>query len=170
MPRGGSRGPNPKSASGEARSRGGLGPLILRGNEMPRSRLWSSDGDIPQCPFSPNVAVQSSVFTRMRSFLLRNPMLAILHLAAAKKPRQRNTLALSETVRSEVGMAPASVGQTPCRGTRIGDEGRAVGCVPPTALLSDAHSRFSSSRETARRSWKMRKSAPSRFPDKADLV
>ena len=65
-------------------------------------------------------------------------MFAILHFTAVKKSRHGNMFALSETVRSEVCVAPASVGPTAQRvGGTYGDEGKAVGSVLPTALLSE---------------------------------
>jgi hypothetical protein len=62
-------------------------------------------------------------------------MLRILHSNVVKKPPVDHTLgALGPCVRGTASPTVGPMAQT-CWGPRMGDEGKAVGFVPPTALL-----------------------------------
>ena len=66
------------------------------------------------------------------SYLGRAPMFAIVHFAAVKI-RDRGTL-LHYRRLEVVSLLPQSVRQPGVSGMRMGDEGKAVGRAPPTAL------------------------------------
>jgi hypothetical protein len=101
--------------------------------------LLPSDGDAPIAPSAPMSPFKAPRTPSAWSFSYLGPRsysgtyVRYSTFRRRKKPRQENTFTLSETVRSE---PPLSVRQPNVCGARIwGDEGKAVGCVPPTALL-----------------------------------
>src|SRR6516225_5184662 len=61
---------------------------------------------------------------------------AILHFVAVKTPLKRRTLA-GRTVRRLKSFPHCRCDSPTCRGARMGDERKAVGSGPPTALLSE---------------------------------
>ena len=61
---------------------------------------------------------------------------AILHFVAVKTPLKRRTLARSDRA-SVKELSSLSVRQPNVSGARMGDERKAVGSGPPTALLSE---------------------------------
>jgi hypothetical protein len=111
------------------------------GNETQLAMLLLSDGDAPIAPSAP-VSPFKAPRSPARSFSYAGArradgVSAILHFIAVKKSLVDHTLFRSG---HGAGCPPHRVPDSQRAGglrARMGDEGKAVGCVPPTALLSE---------------------------------
>ena len=123
-----------------ARHRGGLGPA--RRERDANSHVISLRRRRPRAPSAPMSPFKAPRSPKVRGAFLIWPLRSYSRtyfgystFRRRKKPRHGNTFASSETVRSEVAPCLCWSDGPTCRGARLGDEGKAVGRVPPTALL-----------------------------------